>query len=348
MVRLAGLRVVRAMPVPFSQAAAVSLIKNQYPTVNFHGMRWPVLEDFINQPVFINFHDWVHEHGFAADGVLGPTVLPSLGVAAFGAGMAEQSGAAGRRLALPPVVPFSLDPEQHFHTALQVQLYGCPLDFPAPVERDLTFASCVMAENHENLFSLRQAGLEVLKGVAEGLSPISEAIRRQQAESLQQVNPAVQFALLALLVGLLQWPDTTFFIFFHCLFAGFPADGYLPPCGIWAARPATYLSLADTLTSGVEDAHNLLAELRHRALPSEDLEVIHPAGEVGEQNHWCTPESGWDEVLRTAPLDLSSRDHPSLRKEAGAASGGQSLYSQDSNKLQFCSALQPCAHVSTL
>ena len=93
----------------------------------------------------------MHEHGFAADGPLRPSVLPSLGIAAFRAGMAEQPGAAGRRLGLPPVVPFTLEPEQHFHAALRVQLYGCPLDFPAPVDPDLMFASYIMVENHEKL-----------------------------------------------------------------------------------------------------------------------------------------------------------------------------------------------------
>ena len=145
LVMLAGLRVVRSVPVAFSQGAAMSLIQNQFPQVNFHGVRWPVLEDLINQPVFVNFRDWVHDQGFAADGPLGPTVLPSLGVAAFRAGMAEQAGAARKRLALPPVVPFNLEPEQHFFAAMHVQSQGCPLDYPAPVDRDLAYASSVIS-----------------------------------------------------------------------------------------------------------------------------------------------------------------------------------------------------------
>ena len=39
MLMLAGLRVVRALPVAFSQTAAASLIKNQYPQVNFAGIQ---------------------------------------------------------------------------------------------------------------------------------------------------------------------------------------------------------------------------------------------------------------------------------------------------------------------
>ena len=40
------------------------------------------------------------------------------------------------------------------------------------------------------------------------------------------------------------------------------------------------------------DAHGLLAELRRQAIPIDDLEVIHKAGAVDEQHHWCTPEFG--------------------------------------------------------
>ena len=84
------------------------------------------------------------------------------------------------------------------------------------------------------------AALHAFQGVAERLQAVTEAIRQQQVAALQLVNPKVHFAFLALLVGLLQWPDTTFC---HHLFAGFPAVGYLAPCGIWAAQPVDYISL---------------------------------------------------------------------------------------------------------
>ena len=77
------MRVVRAGPVEYSQNSAINLIKHQFPDVDFHGVKWPILEDLLNQPDFVRFRNWVHDQGFAADGPLGPTVLPSLGVAAF-------------------------------------------------------------------------------------------------------------------------------------------------------------------------------------------------------------------------------------------------------------------------
>lgn len=48
------------------------------------------------------------------------------------------------------------------------------------------------------------------------------------------------------------------------------------------------MSLADGLDRGLDDARSLLAELRRRTMPADDL--------VDGQQHWCTPEFGWDEL----------------------------------------------------
>ena len=115
---MARVRVVRAMPLPLNPVSAYLLIHWQFPRVDVSHVRWPLLEDVLTQPVFRSFQDWVRQQGLPADGPLGPNVLPRSGISAFRAGMTEQAGAAGKRLALPPVVPFNLTPEQHFEAAL--------------------------------------------------------------------------------------------------------------------------------------------------------------------------------------------------------------------------------------
>lgn len=122
-----------------------------------------------------------------------------------------------------------------------------------------------MAGNHGQLSAYRDAGLDVLRGLADRLAP--NAIRQQQVPALQHVSPKVRFALLALLVGLLRRPDA---IFCHQFFACLPA-----------AQPASFVSLADGLDRGLDDARSLLAELRRRTMPADDL--------VDGQQHWCTP-----------------------------------------------------------
>ena len=111
-------------------------------------------------------------------------------------------------------------------------------------------------------------------------------IRQQQVQALQLVNPKVHFALLALLVGILQWPDTTFC---HHLFAVFPAVGYLAPCGIWATQPVDYLSLSDAFEGSEAAAQHFLAELRHRVPVAEDLDVIYQSGRYDEENNLVYP-----------------------------------------------------------
>ena len=186
---MAGVRVVRAMPLPLNQVSAYQLIQWQFPCVDFSHVRWPLLEDVLTQPMFRSFQDWVHQQGLPADGPLGSNVLPRNGIAAFRAGMTEQAGAAGKRLALPPVVPFNLTSEQHFAAALAVQRNGCPLDYPSPVDRDLQYASWRMVESYSTLTQLRGAALWCVRCLAERLQGITDHIRAQQAATLRMVNP---------------------------------------------------------------------------------------------------------------------------------------------------------------
>ena len=72
---MAGVRVVRAMPLPLNQVSAYQLIQWQFPCVDFSHVRWPLLEDVLTQPMFRSFQDWVHQQGLPADGPLGPNVL---------------------------------------------------------------------------------------------------------------------------------------------------------------------------------------------------------------------------------------------------------------------------------
>lgn len=265
--------------------------------------------------------------------------------------MAEQAGAASRRLALPPVVPFNLSPEQHFAAPVQVQCHGCPLDFPAPVDRDLQYVSWLMVESYSTLSQLRETALWCLRCLAERLQGVTDHIRSQQAEALKLVNPQVHFALLALMIGVLQWPDTTFC---RNLFAGFPATGYVGPCGVWDAQPAPYALDTDVFQHSETDAATLAAEIQQRPIADEDLAVIQSASAEDEKKHWCTPEFGWDALCSFGrPYRLIKRfviTQASGKKRVidDAAGGGQSAHSHDANHLQFCSALQPCAHVQTL
>ena len=146
---------------------------------------------------------------------------------------------------------------------MAVQREGCPLDYPSPVDRDLQYASWHMVERYSTLTQLRGAALWCFRCLAERLQSITDHIRAQQAATLRMVNPQVHFALLALLIGILHWPDTSFC---RHLFSGFPTTGYVGPCGVWDTQPASYASPADVFQQSEDDAVALAAEIQQRPI----------------------------------------------------------------------------------
>eukprot|EP00435_Cladocopium_sp_Y103_P033844 s1798_g8.t1 len=343
---LAAVRVVHAVPQMFSQHAAMAVIKGQFPSLTFHGVKWPLLEDIMNTWPFQSFRSWLHESGQVADGPIGAHMLNRSGVAVFRAGMAEQAGAGARKTAAAPVVPFNLSPEEHFAAALHVQGVGCPLDFPSPVDLDIHFAAQGMVQGFGTLTEDRNFAMQLFVVLGERLQGVTEYIRSMQQPELRAVNPDVHLSLIALLVAMIHWPDTGFC---QALPGGFPAVGFCPPCGIWDSQPARFIDLEKVLDNGPTDGNALLRQLQVR-----EFEVIKEAGMKDQQNCWCSEEFGWRYLVENFPKYRLIRrfviTQASGKKRVidDAAGGGQSLFSEDANKLQFCSALQPCAHVQAL
>ena len=339
-------RLVTLTPALMSQASAQLAIRSQFPLADFSQVRWPTLEDVINDAAFLGFRSWIQQQGEPADGPLGPMILPKAEVHVARASLAEQSGAAARKSSPPPLVPFGLEPEAHFAYSQYIHEIGTPLESPVEPDCDLQFAAYEMVAQHPQLVEYRAACVYQLRVLSDRLSPVSDALRAQQVPPVRAANPKVHLALIAILVCLLQWPDTSFC---HHLFTGFPAVGSLAPCGIWDSQPVEFISLQDVLQQGKADGQQLMQRLR----PSEDDAVTQEAGAKDEAHGWCSAPF--------TPAQLSQYDGHRLIKRFvitqgsgkkrvidDAAAGGQSQLSADSNKLQFTTALQPCQHVKLL
>ena len=253
--------------------------------------------------------------------------------------MANQRGAAGHKAALAPVVPFGLSPDEHFQASISASASGCPHLFRPPDELDVRYAAHVMLQEGD-LTSWRQARMEDMRVLSWRLQPVSQALQSSEA---RQVNPAAHFALLAVMIVLLSWPDVTFV---SGLIHGFPAVGFAPPCGVWASQPTSWCTLQDSLASGSSEAPALLGQVR----AGEHDDFIHEAGLKGESHGWCTPAQpllppcGYRLVRRFCIVQSSGRK----RVIDDAKGGGQSEGSSGASKLQFCAALQPCAHIQAL
>ena len=339
-------RIVTMTPALMSQVSAQLAIRCQFPLADFSQVRWPILEDVINDEAFLGFRAWIQQQGESADGPLGPMILPRAGVHVARASLAEQSGAAARKSSLPPLVPFGLEPEEHFAYSQYIHELGTPLESPVELDRDLHFAAHEMVAHYSHLIDHRAACVYQLKVLRDRLSTVSDLLRAQQVPSVRAANPKVHLALIAMLVCLLQWPDTSFC---HHLFTGFPAVGSLAPCGIWDSQPVDFISLQDVLQQGKDDGQQLMKHLR----PSTDDDVIHEAGAKDEANGWCSAPFPPSQLTQYAGYRLIKRfviTQASGKKRVidDDAAGGQSQLSTDGNKLQFTTALQPCQHVKLL
>ena len=343
---VAGLQIPGSVAYRVSQSSIVSAAQSLIQGRSRLSLRWPYIEDLVNSPHFTAFGDWLRERGLPDAGVLGPRALGSACVMAQRASAADQGAAANKRHALPPVVPYGQTADGHFARALDVQLHGCPLDWEAVVDHDVQFAAASMATDLARLRRTRADAMELLKELARRLSPVSQRLHAVQHPDVRSVNPHVHLALFAVCVVLLAWPDTSFV---QGLLHGFPAVGYQEPCGVWQSKPARFCTLQDALSEGRRDAEAVVSSLR----PSEDDQVVWEAGEKDEKAGFCHPSVGW-QGLTAGPLFRVIRrfvvTQASGKKRVidDALAGRQSEFSSDANKLQFCSAIQPCLHAQAL
>ena len=344
---MVGLRIPAVVANPVTQASLVCGVRNLFPGVAWDGCQWPLVEDLVNTITFSGFHQWVACRFPDLDGDLGPQILGRSGVILQRTGVQDQSGAAARKTSVAPLVPFGLSPDQHFANALGVHAVGSPLDWSGPTDLDIRFAASQMALGPDTVSAMREFNLRVFQELGCRLQPVSDFLRQQQHPEVRCVNPVVHLALIGVLVLLFAWPDSSFP---GQLFAGFPAVGWIPPCGLWDSRPAPFLDLADVLSDGPADAEKLLKHARS----SPDDSVAAEAGVKDEEAGFCSS------VFKAQSLTGSSRPFRLIRRFVinqasgkkrvidDASSGGQSALSRDSNVLRFCSAIQPCLHIQAL
>ena len=81
---------------------------------------------------------------------------------------------------------------------------------------------------------------------------------------------------------------------------------------------------------------------------SEDDQVVWEAGDKDEEAGFCHPPVGWQELVaagfRLIRRFVVTQASGKKRVIDDALAGRQSEFSSDANKLQFCSAIQPCLH----
>ena len=318
-----------------------------FPSVVWGGFKWPFVEDLLNTPTFLEFSQWMAFKYPDHDGDLGPLILGRGGVYLQRASAQDQPGAAARKSSLAPITPFGLDPDRHFEVALAAHATGSPLDWAGPGDLDLEYAAHVMSQGPAYVESKRKLNAAVFAELSSRLWPVSVFLHSQQLPTVHGVNPSVHLALIAVLVLMMAWPDTSFP---SCLFSGFPAVGHAPPCGLWDTRPSQHISLDTIFAEGRSDAEQLLSRIK----PGPDDQVAFEAGNQDEQLGFCSSPFSWQSLLSLGrPFRIIRRfviEQASGKKRVidDASASRQSEFSSDGNRLRFCSAIQPCLHLQAL
>ena len=166
---LAGSSVVR-----WTQEAVVTTFRKLFPAEWFSGFKFPMIEDLVNQHPFCSYVQWREAQGLEWDGPLNP---------AGGSGVTrlrqrhtegKQARSLNHRAALPPLLPFGLDPDEHFEAACTVGQYPLPLERSPVVDTDLQFAAYMHAQEKDSLGPWRRRALGMLRELKRRWAPVTD------------------------------------------------------------------------------------------------------------------------------------------------------------------------------
>ena len=305
-----GARIVKAIPLRFSQAEIVAAVTSLCVGIDMQGFRWPCIEDLINDEMVLCFRqshqaeDWLgYDHGPVTVGPAERSIIALSGL--------QQLGAVSSSKALPPLIPFGLGADEHFRLSLEAQNHPTPFEEFGIVDKDLQFAADELSRHGLKLRAMRQHVVKWVQELGRRWQPVTDRLRRSQAKGPRAATQGRHLALIALLMILIGWPDPGFLA---CLLGGFPSVGYSPPLEVYQQQPATFITLEEVLQDGFMDASALLTTV----LPSEFDEEIVKAGNEDEAKGFCASPMSWEELLQpsTSISTYSPFLYPSAQWEA--------------------------------
>ena len=343
--RASSLQIPRQIP-QLSQEAVVLAFLKLFPAPWFSSFQFPMIEDLVNHSIFRDYPEWLQERGATWDGPLGPAMAPRAVRLAQRTAEAQQSGAHSQKAALPPLVPYGLNPDEHFHQARLLGRQPLPTEHPAVLDPDLHFAAHYTATHRGKLRERRQVAVRVVRELQRRWGGVTSHLRQFQTTAIQQVTHRRDLGLTGLLLVLTSWPDVTYP---HGLVKGLPAVGYAPCYGIFPELQVDRISFHDVLGDWESHNHRILASLR----PGPNDEVALRQSSADADKGFCTHPMTRSEFLkdiqgkphRLIPRCVITQSSGKKRIIDDAAVGGQSESSRDANKLVLCTPLRPAQHI---
>ena len=190
------------------------------------------------------------------------------------------------RAALPPLLPFNLDPDEHFHQALQRAQQPLPYEDLPVADLDLEYVADAYAAPRKSLRSWRQHAVGALRELKRRWEGVTLHLRSFQEPAVHQVTKHRDTGFIALLMILTSWADTSFPF---GLVRGLPAVGYAPHYGIFPQQPAEVISMSDAVLDGWQE-HNqhILNQLRSGKDDEFLLQQLLP---MDSAHHLCGEQS---------------------------------------------------------
>ena len=137
----------------------------------------------------------------------------------------QQVGAINHRAALAPLLPFHLQPDQHFEQALQLSMQPLPTEGLPILDDDLRFAASFSSLPGVDLRRLRERSMGILSEVKRRWSSITAHLRGKQTEAIRTATLQRDVGFTAILLLVANWGDVTLPA---GLCMGLPAVGYAP------------------------------------------------------------------------------------------------------------------------
>ena len=258
-------------------------------------------------------------------------------------------GPLSHRAALPPLLPFGLDVDSHFHLSRLRATQPLPTEGLSVLDPDLHFASWQCGRLRGSLRRHRQRAVGVLSELASRWSRVTAHLRSFQQPPIAAVTASRDVGLVALLMVLLQWPDATYP---HGLITGLPAVGFAPCYGIFPELDAPRTTFEEVLGSWQEDNAHILRSLK----AGKDDEFLLAQSLSDASQGFCSAPMSRSQLLealkgashRLIPRCVITQSSGKQRIIDDAAKGGQSASSSDSNNLVLCTPMRPAQHIQSL
>ena len=331
----------------FPQESLCLAFKKFYPEEWFWKFQFPMIEDLVNSAPFTTYFDWRQAQGLEWDGPLGPVNASKTARLRQRHAEGQQAGALSQKAALPPLISFGLDPDEHFSRALQLGQTPLPTERMPLLDDDLWFASSVCATPPDKVKSFRQHAIGALKELKQRWAPVTKHLRSLQSPAIRGVTATRDLGLTALLILLSSWADVSYPF---GLISGTPAVGTAPNYGIFPAQPGRSITL-DEVLEGWESHNNHITRSLKPELHDETL--LEQSLKDADQG-FCTPPLTFQELQRITkgrafcliPRCIIVQSSGKKRIIDNGDTGGQSARSSDYNKLVLCSPLRPAQHIA--